>query len=154
GGLGLGLTLVRGLVEMHGGTVQATSEGLGQGSEFVVKLPVWKPEEQQPKPAAGPDRGVAERGRETAAARPTIPGRNVLVVDDNVTWAQSLALLLSLEGHEAQVVHDGPSALEAPKNFGHDVVFMDIGLPGMDGYEVARRIRREVGHSRPLLVAI
>jgi PAS domain S-box-containing protein len=154
GGLGLGLTLVRSLVEMHGGTVEATSEGLGLGSEFIVRLPVWKPQEAISMAAGDPGPRVAKGGRGTAAARPATAGRKVLVVDDNITWAQSLALLLSLEGHEAQVVHDGPAALQALKNFGHDVVFMDIGLPGMDGYEVARRIRREAGLAGLLLVAI
>jgi CheY-like chemotaxis protein len=78
----------------------------------------------------------------------------VLVVDDNVTWAESLALLLSLEGHESEVVHDGPTALQALRNFTYDVVFMDIGLPHMDGYEVARRLRHEPGLGQPMLVAI
>ena len=110
-------------------------------------------EEQQPAatpPEAETAKDVPARGK----AHPSPPGRKVLVVDDNITWAQSLALLLSLEGHEAQVVHDGTTALEALKNYQHEVVLMDIGLPGIDGYEVARRIRREVPHAGPLLVAI
>lgn len=140
GGLGLGLTLVRTLVEMHGGSVSAQSEGLGRGSTFEVRLPI---------PA------TAERPAETEGAPPSPRGvlpasvpadlRNalrVLVVDDNVDAAETLAELLELWGCEVQVVHDGVSAVEAACSDVPDIVFLDIGLPGMDGYEVARRIRR------------
>ena len=110
GGLGLGLTLVRSLVEMHGGTVQAASEGLGKGSEFRVSLPIWRQAEAEVPDASGP----GSSGQSTAVEqRPAPRPRKVLVVDDNVASAQSLKLLLTLEGHEAQVVHDGPTALEA-----------------------------------------
>jgi CheY-like chemotaxis protein/two-component sensor histidine kinase len=154
GGLGLGLTLVRSLVEMHGGAVQAASEGLGKGSQFSIRLPVWKPVQpsvQEPaSPEGNPARESGVAGKSVSAPR----GRKVLVVDDNVTWAESLALLLSLEGHQSEVVHDGPTALQALRKFTYDVVFMDIGLPHMDGYEVARRLRHEPGLGQPMLIAI
>jgi PAS domain S-box-containing protein len=151
GGLGLGLTLVRSLVEMHGGSVEAASDGLGKGSEFRVTLPIWRQAETGVSDASGsgscgPSKAVEIR----SAPRP----RKVLVVDDNVASAQSLKLLLTLEGHEAQVVHDGPAALEAINQSRHEVVFMDIGLPGMTGYEVARRVRQQPGLGNPLLVAV
>src|SRR5262249_42358394 len=124
GGLGIGLTLVRKLVEMHGGTVEAHSAGPGQGSEFVVRLPVLPARE----PAA------AGAGRDGPSGR---QGRlRVLVVDDNVDAAESLALMLRLWGHEVRTVHDGPAALQAAAAQRPDVVLLDIGMPGMDGYEV------------------
>ena len=136
GGLGLGLTLVRTLVEMHGGTVEAQSDGPGLGSLFLVRLPLHRPTEIK----------VAESLQKTepnaaaaAAPRPS-RGRRVLVVDDNVAWARSLAMVLEFEGHQVRLVHDGPTALTAI-NDGFDIIFMDIGLPGMDGFEVARRLR-------------
>ncbi|WP_165247315.1 PAS domain S-box protein [Paludisphaera soli] len=128
GGLGLGLSLVRSLVEMHGGAVEARSDGLGRGSEFVVRLPLCHAEPlHRPDPAP--------------EAPADVQPRRILVVDDNVSSAQSLALILQYEGHDVQVVHDGPTALQAVCEQAFDVVFMDIGLPGMTGYEVARRLR-------------
>jgi signal transduction histidine kinase/ActR/RegA family two-component response regulator len=143
GGLGIGLTLVRQLVEMHGGRVEAHSEGPGRGSEFLVRLPALPVEEpaEAPEPAAP---GRPARG----------PRRRVLVVDDNRDAAESLALLLGVAGHEARVSHDGPSALAAAAEFRPDAVLLDIGLPGMDGYEVARRLRAETDTGRALLVAL
>jgi signal transduction histidine kinase/CheY-like chemotaxis protein len=152
GGLGLGLTLVRSLVEMHGGSVQAASEGLGKGSEFMVRLPIWKAEEKlvaEPPPVVSSPSGVSR-----PAANPDPRSRKVLVVDDNVTSAQSLELLLTLEGHEVQVVHDGPSVLQAVSHHHHEVVLMDIGLPGMSGYEVARQLRQQPELGNLLLVAV
>ena len=135
GGLGLGLSLVRALVEMHGGAVEAHSEGLGLGSEFVVRLPRLDPSgvpvPPEPEPIAAPPADPAGVAR----------GRRILVVDDNVRSAESLAMILGFEGHEVQVVHDGPTALQTICADRFDVVFMDIGLPGMDGYEVARALR-------------
>ncbi len=152
GGLGLGLTVVRSLVEMHGGSVQAASEGLGKGSEFTVSLPIWKAKEVM---AANPPLIASSP---SSASRPsTSPAprsRKVLVVDDNVTSAQSLELLLRLEGHEVQVVHDGPSVLQAVSHHHHEIVLMDIGLPGMSGYEVARQLRQQPELGSLLIVAV
>ncbi len=140
GGLGIGLALVRSLVELHGGTVQVFSAGLGAGSEFVVRLPVLEAE------AGAPGRGGE------AAAPPATP-RRILVVDDNVDSAASLALVLQLSGHQTCTAHNGPDALAAADAFDPEIVFLDIGLPGMDGHEVARRLRGRPGGDRLLLVA-
>jgi PAS domain S-box-containing protein len=154
GGLGLGLTLVRSLVEMHGGSVRAASDGLGKGSEFTVILPLHIPgatngaAEPPLAPATAPARSAAR------AARNTFRARKVLVVDDNYPSAKSLEMLLQIEGHEVQVVHDGPAALQAVQLHRHEVVLMDIGLPGMDGYEVARRLRQAPELDGLFLVAI
>jgi PAS domain S-box-containing protein len=137
--LGVGLRLVKSLVELHGGSVLASSPGLGKGSEFVVRLPTAAP----PGPVA--------QSRE--APSPTTP-RRVLVVDDNADAASSLAVLLKLEGHDARVAHSGPSALEAVEQSLPDVVFLDIGMPGMDGYEVARRLRTQRGAAGLKIIAL
>ena len=126
-GLGIGLTLVKTLVEMHGGSVEARSEGLGRGSEFVVRLPlveVAMPKAPEPAPAVKPAQG-----------------RRILIVDDNEDGAESLAMMLTLQGHEVQTAHDGLAALEAAERFRPQVVLLDIGLPKLNGYEVCRRIR-------------
>jgi PAS domain S-box-containing protein len=125
GGLGIGLTIVQRLVKMHQGTVVAASRGLGLGSEFVVRLPA------QGDPSPGGD------------AEPALPALRVLVVDDNVDYADGVALLLQTSGYQVEVVHTGPEALLAVIEFRPDVVVLDIGLPGMDGYEVARRMRQD-----------
>jgi PAS domain S-box-containing protein len=132
GGLGIGLTLVRNLVQLHGGTVWAHSDGPGKGSEFVVRMSVARaPQDRGPQTAGGP-----------AAA----PARTrILVVDDNRDSADSLAMLLRLTGHEVHVAHDGLEAVGGAEVFRPDVVLLDIGLPKLNGYEVARRIRRERG---------
>jgi PAS domain S-box-containing protein len=132
GGLGIGLTLVRGLVEMHGGAVEAHSDGPGKGSEFVVRLPL--------APKAPRGAGAAERpgnGPPAAAA----PSRRILVVDDNVDSAESLGMLLKLMGNEVALAYDGPSALQTAAALVPDLVLLDLGMPGMDGFEVARRLR-------------
>jgi PAS domain S-box-containing protein len=143
GGLGIGLTLVRSLVEMHGGTVEAHSPGLGQGSEFVVRLPV------RPGPSV-----AAERYESDEPASPLTHRSRVLVVEDNVDAAESLAALLRLWGHEVQVVNDGLAAIDAAREQRPEVVLLDIGLPGLDGYQVARKLREEVGLDHALLVAM
>jgi CheY-like chemotaxis protein len=152
GGLGLGLTLVRSLVEMHGGSVEAQSEGLGCGSEFIVRLPMLLQEKAMTAPALS--QPAVSNVRETH--RNVIAACRVLVVDDNVASAQSLALVLKLEGHQVRVAHDGGAALESVRSFRPEVVLMDIGLPGLDGYEVARSIRRDADlkASIRLLVAV
>jgi signal transduction histidine kinase len=128
GGLGIGLTLVKRLVEMHEGTVQARSEGKGKGSELSIRLPTFVEAAVMP----GAQRGAAlTRG----------PSRRVLIVDDNVDAADSIGKLLKLFGHEVRCVYDGPSALAEAKDYQPEVVVLDIGLPEMDGYEVAKRMR-------------
>jgi two-component system CheB/CheR fusion protein len=144
GGLGVGLTVVRSLVEMHGGSVSAHSDGPGTGSEFVVRLPALRVKAASPE-----DDGEAQR-----AAAPPSPSRRVLVVDDNHDTADSLAVLLKVGGHQVRTAHDGPAALEEAASFRPEVVLLDIGLPRMDGYEVARRLREEVGLRGALLVAV
>jgi PAS domain S-box-containing protein len=143
GGLGIGLSVVRNLVEMHGGGVTAHSGGQGQGSEFVVRLPALA-EEQNGR--AGP----AASDEPPAAG----PARRILVVDDNVDAAESLARLLGLGGHEVRVAHEGEAALAAVQAGAPDIVFLDIGLPGRDGHEVAGQIRRRPGGNKILLVAL
>jgi len=141
GGLGIGLTLVRSLVEMHGGHVEVRSAGLDQGSEFVVRLPVG--------------RTSAEAAGTSAKPAPSqLPRHRVLVVDDNRDAAVSLSKLLELLGVEVQVAHDGPSALQMLPLYGPSIVLLDIGMPGMDGYEVARRIRQNPEWHGIMLIAL
>jgi PAS domain S-box-containing protein len=144
GGLGIGLTLVKNLVGLHGGTVEARSAGLGKGSEFVVRLPLMA--RPMPQSVNG---AVAEPNQD----RPT-SGHRLLVVDDNHDAANSLSLLLRLQGHEVRVAHDGPSALEVAVMFRPDLIFLDLGMPGMDGYEVARRVRQSPGLEKTVLAAL
>jgi PAS domain S-box-containing protein len=142
GGLGIGLTLVRKLVEMHGGTVKAASPGPGQGSTFFLRLPLLTLERAPTDPGLVRD----EPG-------PAV-GRRILVVDDNVDGAESLSLLLSLGGHEVRTAHTGPLGLEAARTFRPEVVFLDIGLPEMNGYEVVRRLRLEPELQALVVVAL
>jgi signal transduction histidine kinase/DNA-binding response OmpR family regulator len=143
GGLGIGLTLVHKLVGMHGGRVEAQSGGPNQGSEFVVHLPKWRGEEPAPVP---------EAARVPPAAPP--PRRRVLIVDDNTDAAHSLAMLMEIGGHETRLSYDGQSALTEAQKFQPEVVLLDIGLPGLDGLEVARRLRAMNLSPRPMLVAL
>jgi PAS domain S-box-containing protein len=144
GGLGIGLTLVRRLVEMHGGSVVAHSEGPGTGSEFVVRLPLL------PRPAGGQTVPQAVGRRDGAAPAP----RRILVVDDSADAADSLAMMLRLDGHDVRVAHDGPRSLELAAADPPDVALLDIGMPGMDGYELARRFRADPALRDVLLVAV
>jgi len=143
GGLGVGLTLVRSLLDLHGGSVEAFSEGPERGSEFVVRLPALtsQVEASRAAPVISSDERAAARCR-------------ILIVDDNVDSAESIALLLELNGHQVKVAHDGPTALEVAGRFRPDVIVLDIGLPGMDGYEVARRLRHGVTTREALLIAL
>jgi CheY-like chemotaxis protein/two-component sensor histidine kinase len=145
GGLGIGLTLVKNLVQMHSGTVEARSDGLGRGSEFVVRLPISVKGLEQFH-----DRETGQQPQQP----PTPSGHRLLIVDDNQDAANSLAMLLKLQGHEVQVAHNGPAALEITKGYAPDVVFLDIGMPGMDGYEVARRLRQQPGLENVVLAAL
>ncbi len=149
GGLGIGLGLARTLVELHGGRVEARSAGLGLGSEFLVRLPI------APAPAPA-DAGSDPEPVAPAPARPAGRGRRrVLVVDDNVDAAVSLSRVLArVFRQEVRVAHDGPSALAEAEGFRPEVVLLDIGMPGMDGYEVARRLRESPWSSGALLVAL
>jgi signal transduction histidine kinase/DNA-binding response OmpR family regulator len=142
GGLGIGLALVRGLVQMHGGSVAASSEGLDRGSEFVVRLPAM--------PAAPPVREASPAPEVSSAAR----GAKVLIVDDNVDAAESLAELLGLWGHDVCTAHNGAAALQSAARCTPEVVLLDIGLPGMDGYEVARQLRQQASLSATRLIAL
>jgi CheY-like chemotaxis protein/two-component sensor histidine kinase len=139
-GLGIGLTLVKNLVDLHGGVVEARSAGLGHGSEFVVRLPLLA---EPPELEAEEPRGA-----------PPAVRRRILVVDDNRDSAESLATLLELAGHEVCIAHDGLEAVEAASTHRPDVILLDIGLPKLNGYEAAQRIREQQGKSRLLLVAV
>ncbi len=151
GGLGIGLTLVRRLVELHGGRVTAHSGGLGHGSEFVVRLPLLARASPEPEPQ-GDTAGVRVGSQAPFPAAPA--SRRVLVVEDNVDTAESMAILLRLKGHEVLVAYDGPAALEKARSFHPDVVLLDIGLPGLDGYQVAARLRKRRRTANVLLVAL
>ena len=144
GGLGIGLTLVERLVELHEGRVSAYSAGPGQGSEFTVRLPL----------APGPGRHEAVRRRETAERDPGEQPRRVLVVDDNVDACESIALILGLGGYDAKCVHDGPSVLQTALDWRPHAIVLDIGLPGMSGYEVARQLRARAEFQGVLLLAM
>jgi len=140
GGLGIGLALARKLAEMHGGRISATSDGLGKGSEFTVRLPL----------ATG---AVADSPEHVATPLPSTR-RRVLVIDDNVDAAEALSMLLEILGAEVQMVNDGPSALKAFAAYAPELVLLDIGMPDMDGYEVAQRLRAQDPQRRAKLVAL
>jgi CheY-like chemotaxis protein len=142
GGLGIGLTLVKNLVELHGGKVEARSAGLGKGCEIVLRLPLLV---QKPTVTSNEENGEPNISRS---------GHRLLVVDDNKDAATSLAMLLRLQGHEVHVAHDGPSSLVVAMSYRPDMIFLDIGMPGMDGYEVARRIRQTAGLEKVVLAAL
>jgi PAS domain S-box-containing protein len=141
GGLGIGLAVVKRLAEMHGGTVRVRSEGPGRGAAFTIRLPRVRP------PQAGLDSSVP---------RPALRAQRILVVDDNIDAADSLVMLLKLDGHEVDVVYDASTAVAAIEACKPDVVFLDIGMPQLDGYEVARQVRSRAsdGLQRLRLIAI
>ncbi|MGH9145927.1 MAG: hybrid sensor histidine kinase/response regulator, partial [Vicinamibacterales bacterium] len=141
GGLGIGLTLVKTLVEMHGGTVHAHSDGPGRGSEFAVRLPILA---ETPRPISEP------------TVREPLPasGRRILIVDDSEDGAETLAMLLQFGGHETHKAHDGLEAIDLAERLRPDAVLLDIGLPGLNGYEVCSRIRKEPWGKELMLVAL
>jgi CheY-like chemotaxis protein len=143
GGLGIGLTLVRRLAEMHGGRIQARSDGPGQGSEFVVELPILQTRSVAVPSVTAPVR-VEER----------LPGRRILVVDDNQDAAKMLAMLLNLGGHTTQLAHDGLAAVSAAETFRPDLVLLDLGLPKLSGLDAARQIRQQPWGQSMHLVAL
>jgi two-component system CheB/CheR fusion protein len=145
GGLGLGLAVVRRVLELHGGYIEARSAGLGQGSEFVVRLPVLSAAMQMPQAAVH---------AQPQATVPATRARRVLIIDDNADSAEALALLARSWGHEVAVAHDGPGALALAESFAPERALVDIGLPGMDGYEVARRFREQPRYRDLVLVAL
>jgi CheY-like chemotaxis protein len=138
GGLGLGLAMAKGLIELHGGSVEARSSGAGRGSTFIVRLPL-----------AG-----APASEASSTVRTTAEFRRLLIVDDNHDAADTLRDLLALEGHEGHVAYDGPTALALARELHPEVVLCDIGLPDMDGYEVARRMRADRALRSAHLVAL
>jgi two-component system CheB/CheR fusion protein len=141
GGLAIGLTLARRLVELHAGRIEAHSDGLGKGAEFVVRLVALPVATGESLPSA--------------AAQPPPQGRaRVLVVEDNPDTAESLTMFLEGLGHHVRAVYDGVAALDAARTSPPDVMLVDIGLPGMDGYEFARRVRRDPDLDRVILVAL
>jgi CheY-like chemotaxis protein/two-component sensor histidine kinase len=142
GGLGIGLALVRRLVEMHGGSVSVRSDGAGQGAEFIIRLPLVSTQSR----AAAPSR--------ESDTIPALASRRILVADDNHDAAESLATLLELRGHDVRKAHDGEEVLVVGDVFVPDVVLLDLGMPKMDGYETARALRRRPWGEQATLVAI
>jgi CheY-like chemotaxis protein len=142
GGLGIGLSLVRRLLGLHGGSIAAASAGTGAGSQFTVRLPLLKTAPLSP---------VTANGRSTRAR---VPSRRIIVADDNADAAGALATLLELEGHDVEVAHDGSEAVMKAFTFQPDLVFMDLGMPVMDGLEAARRLRALPSGERIRIVAL
>ena len=141
GGLGIGLTLVRRLVELHGGTVHASSDGAGMGSTFTVRLPTI------PAP-------IARARDQVSAVSAEYKPRRVLVVEDNDDLREMLDILLTQDGHEVHMANDGPSGLQAALSFRPDIALLDLGLPGFDGYALARSIRAHAEGEQIYLVAL
>jgi signal transduction histidine kinase len=140
GGLGIGLALSRGLIELHGGRLEAHSRGLGAGSEFVVRLPATVQGHATPMPASEPVEAAIRK-------------RRVLVADDNVDAGESLAMLLRLDGHEVELANNGPQAVELFDRMKPEIAILDIGMPGLNGYEVAQRIRQKAKQT-VMLIAV
>ena len=141
GGLGIGLSLTRGLVDLHGGRIEARSAGPGYGSEFIVRLPRR-------------DSRIKAGGRACAGRPERSASRRVLIADDNQDAAETLAMLLQIEGHQVHVVHDGRAAVSAFAEFNPDVALLDIGMPELSGYEVAKRVREDPPKQKVTLIAL
>jgi len=150
GGLGIGLTLVRKIIEMHGGSIRAESRSDGPGSCFVVRLPVAGVAQAVARPAADPGSSLDAVQARAAPFKP----RRILVTDDNKDAAFTLASLLGMMGHEVRIAHDGAEAIAAAASFRPDMIFLDIGMPHMDGYEACRRIRLLAQEPVPVIVAL
>src|SRR6185437_10395771 len=145
-GLGIGLALVRDLVKRHGGSVEAASEGLGRGSTFTLRFPrAGRHDVREAAPAAAVRHDPAAHGSSS---------RRVLIVDDNLDAAETLAMMLELLGQETHQAHEGTGALAAARDFKPEVIFMDIGLPGLTGHEVVTRMRGELGMSDTYIIAL
>jgi signal transduction histidine kinase len=142
GGLGIGLTLVKGIVELHGGTVQASSDGPGTGSEFVIRMPAKGDHEELRRPRITEDTTIREQRR------------RVLIVDDNVDAAEMMAMMLQMDGHHVELAHDGFAAVEVAQRSRPDVILLDIGLPRRDGYEVARLLRMDPALAQTKIIAV
>ena len=151
GGLGIGLALVKSLVDMHHGRVEAHSDGLDYGSEFVVYLPLLTPQAQD---AAERERAASGPAPEQASEQRLLPRMRIVVVDDSHDAADSLSMMLRLLGCEVHTAHDGPSGLRTIAQHRPDIVLLDIGMPGMDGYDVARRVRQREGLRDLVLIAL
>jgi two-component system CheB/CheR fusion protein len=148
-GLGIGLTLVRRLLEMHGGTVEALNESENKGAEFVVRLPLAEAE------ALAEAKGASAAGPIRDGMGTTSPRRRILVVEDNEDVAASIALLLSQSfGHEVRIAHDGPNGIEQAVAFLPNLILLDLGMPAMDGYETARRLRELPGGKQLVIAAL
>ena len=142
-GLGIGLALVRNMIELHGGCVEAASAGLGHGTEFIVRLPLLRK-----MPAEYP----AGRGKSSSAM--SVPARRILLVDDNTDAADGMAILLRLAGHEVRTAYDGETALALARLQPPEVVICDLSMPGISGFELARQLRQDLGLLDSLLVAV
>jgi CheY-like chemotaxis protein len=145
GGLGIGLSLVRWLVELHGGTVTASSPGIGHGSQFQIRLP------------SGPDGVFGNAVDVQSTINPAYENASafrVLIVDDNIDAAQTLSALLEIAGHQTMVAHDGYQGLRITEQFNPEVIFLDIGMPGMNGYEVAQAVRKTPGMETVSIIAL
>ncbi len=142
GGLGIGLGLAKQLVELHGGTITANSRGLGQGSEFVVRLPILTDRNETPESGPEPEPGL-----------PTLTLR-ILVVDDSPDTVESLALLLGLAGHQTATASNGLAAITLAETYRPQVILLDIGLPGMSGYDVCRAMRAMPWGQAVMMIAI
>src|SRR4029453_12112821 len=142
GGLGIGLTLAKQLVELHGGSIEARSDGIGQGSEFTVRLPIVSSVSRE------------ERSRDQGASTPSQTRYRILVADDNHDAVESMGMMLRLMGNEVRTVRDGLQAVEEAAAFRPDMVLLDIGMPRLNGYDAARRIREQRWGSGMILVAL
>jgi CheY-like chemotaxis protein len=140
GGLGLGLALVKSLVELHGGEVWATSDGPGHGSQFIIELSLA----EQPAPVTKPAEQIVS----------VVAGRRILVIEDNFVAARNLRLFLVESGHTVEVARNGPDGIEMARRFRPDVLLCDIGLPGLHGYAVAQTLRQEPGLKKMYMIAV